>query len=77
MRELVCVVIRAKLEKTVVVEVERFAQHPRYKKVIRKRKCYMVHDEKKAAQVGAKVRIIESKPISKTKRWRLLEVVKP
>ncbi len=69
------VVVRAKMAKTVVVEVERLAQHSKYRKVIRKRKRYVVHDEKGAAKVGDQVRIVETKPISKTKHWRLAEVV--
>ena len=75
-RQLTGVVVRAKMAKTVMVEIERLTQHPRYRKVIRKRKRYVVHDEKGAAKVGDKVRLIETRPISKTKHWRLLEVVK-
>ena len=70
------VVVRAKMAKTVVVEVERLAQHSQYRKVIRKRKRYVVHDEKGVAKVGDQVRIVETKPISKTKHWRLAEVVR-
>ncbi len=75
-KERIGVVIRAKTAKTIVVEVERLAQHPRYNKVIRKRKHWMVHDEKNTAKVGDKVKIIESRPISKMKRWRVAEVLK-
>ena len=69
------VVIRAKMAKTVVVEVERLAKHAQYTKVIRRRKRYVVHDEKGVAKVGDQVRIVETKPISKTKHWRLAEVM--
>ncbi len=75
-KEQIGVVVRAKTLKTVVVQVERVTQHPRYNKVIRKRKHWMVHDEKSAAKVGDKVRIVESRPISKTKHWRVVEVLK-
>lgn len=75
-KESVGTVIRAKNPKTILVEVERLMQHPRYKKVIRRRKRYVVHDEKAAAKVGDQVRILESRPISKTKHWRLVEVCK-
>ena len=70
------VVVRAKMQKTIVVEVERLVQHPAYHKVIKKRKRYMVHDEKGVAKVGDKVRVVETRPVSKTKNWRLLEVLK-
>ncbi len=68
-------VIRNSMEKTVVVEVERTTRHPLYKKVIRSRKNYKVHDESNSIPVGALVRIVESRPISKTKRWAVEEVM--
>ena len=74
-KERVGVVVRAKMAKTIVVEVERLAQHPKYQKVIRKRKHYIAHDEKGAAKVGDHVRLMETRPISKTKHWRLVEVM--
>ena len=74
-KERVGVVVRAKMAKTVVVEVERLAQHPRYQKVIRRRKRYVAHDENGAAKVGDKVRLLETRPISKTKHWRVAEVI--
>ena len=70
------VVVRAKTQKTIVVEISRFVKHPSYHKVIRRLKCFMVHDEKGVAKVGDKVRIIETKPMSKLKHWRLAEIVK-
>ncbi|HJQ55855.1 MAG TPA: 30S ribosomal protein S17 [Vineibacter sp.] len=63
------VVVSDKMAKTVVVEVERRVQHPIYKKFIRRSKRYHAHDESDAIKVGQTVRIIESKPLSKTKRW--------
>ncbi|MCW5749012.1 MAG: 30S ribosomal protein S17 [Alphaproteobacteria bacterium] len=63
------VVVSDKMDKTVVVEVERRIQHPIYKKFIRRSKRYHAHDESNAIKVGQRVRIIESRPLSKTKRW--------
>jgi small subunit ribosomal protein S17 len=63
------VVVSDKMDKTVVVEVERRVQHPVYKKFIRRSKRYHAHDESNAVKTGATVRIIESRPLSKTKRW--------
>lgn len=69
------VVIRKSGDKTVIVEVERFVMHPMYKKYIRKRKKFHVHDEKNVCQLGDKVTIVETRPISKTKSWKLLSVI--
>jgi len=63
------VVVSDKMDKTIVVEVERRVQHPIYKKFIRRSKRYHAHDESNAIKIGQKVRIIESRPLSKTKRW--------
>lgn len=63
------VVVSDKMDKTVVVEVERRVQHPVYKKFIRQSKRYHAHDESNAVKTGETVRIIESRPLSKTKRW--------
>ena len=63
------VVVSDKMDKTVVVEVERRVQHPVYKKFIRQSKRYHAHDESNAVKAGETVRIIESRPLSKTKRW--------
>ena len=75
-KEKIGIVIRAKTPKTIVVETQRLVQHPLYKKVIRKRKRYMVHDEAGKAKVGDRVRMVEYRPISKTKSWRLSQVLK-
>ena len=63
------VVVSDKMDKTIVVEVERRVQHPIYKKFIRRSKRYHAHDETNAIAIGATVRIVESRPMSKTKRW--------
>lgn len=69
------VVVRNSMQKTVVVEVKRTTIHPLYKKVIRTTKTYKVHDESNEIPVGAMVKIVESRPISKTKRWVVEEVL--
>lgn len=68
------VVVSKSGEKSIVVLVERRKQHPLYKKVIRQFKKYHVHDEKNEAKVGDRVEIVETRPISKLKRWRLTSV---
>ncbi len=68
-------VISNKMAKTIVVRVERRFIHPRYKKVVTGYKKFYAHDEKNDAKVGDRVRIEETRPLSKTKRWRLVEVV--
>jgi len=75
-KELIGVVVSDKMDKTIVVKVERLVRHPLYKKVIRKHKKYKVHDAHNIAKVGDKVRIMETRPLSKEKRWRLVEVLK-
>jgi small subunit ribosomal protein S17 len=69
-------VISTKMAKTIVVEVTRRVPHPVYKRIINKRKKFYAHDEQQEAKVGDTVRIIESRPLSKLKRWRLGEVVR-
>ena len=66
------VVVSDKNDKTVVVEVERRYTHPLYKKVVRRSKKYHAHDEANAAKIGDRVRIQETAPISKNKRWTLV-----
>ncbi|QQS11766.1 MAG: 30S ribosomal protein S17 [Rhodospirillales bacterium] len=66
------VVVSDKMDKTIVVEVERRVQHPIYKKFIRRSKRYHAHDETNAIKTGQTVRIVESRPLSKTKRWVVL-----
>jgi small subunit ribosomal protein S17 len=69
------VVISDKMQKTIVVEVTRLVQHPQFKKIIRTKVKYAAHDEKNQAKVGNKVQIVQSRPLSKTKRWRLVRVL--
>jgi small subunit ribosomal protein S17 len=69
-------VVSAKMAKTIVVEVTRRVQHPYYKRVVSKRKKFYAHDEQGAAKVGDVVRIEESRPLSRLKRWRLKEIVR-
>lgn len=69
------VVLSDKMHKTAIVEVTRLVQHPKFKKIIRRKIKYAVHDEKNEAKVGCKVEIVETRPISKTKRWRLVRVL--
>lgn len=74
-KERVGEVISNKMTKTIVVRVERRFPHPRYKKVVTGYKKLYAHDEKAEAKVGDRVRIEETRPLSKLKRWRLVEVV--
>jgi small subunit ribosomal protein S17 len=76
LKELIGEVISAKMEKTIVVQVERRMPHPKYKKIIRMRKKFYAHDEEKMAKEGDMVRIVACRPLSRLKRWNLLEVVK-
>ncbi len=69
------IVISNKMEKTVVVEVERIFRHPRYVTIVRKRKRFKAHDENNECSVGDKIRIEETRPLSKTKRWRVVEII--
>jgi ribosomal protein uS17 len=68
-------VVSDAMEKTIVVRVDVVKAHPRYKKVVRRSAKFHVHDEESQAKVGDVVRIVETRPLSKTKRWRLAEVV--
>jgi small subunit ribosomal protein S17 len=70
------VVVSDKMNKTIVVEVERRVPHPRFKKIIRKTSRFYAHDEAEQAKIGDKVLIVESRPLSKLKRWNLEEVLK-
>lgn len=64
-----------KMDKTIVVEVERMKRHSLYGKVVRLHKKYKAHDEQNSAKIGDLVKIIESRPISKEKRWALVEIL--
>jgi small subunit ribosomal protein S17 len=69
------VVVSAAMDKTIVVRVEVVKSHPRYKKVVRRSQRFHAHDEQNQAKAGDIVRIVETRPLSKTKNWRLAEVV--
>ena len=69
------IVISNKMEKTITVAIERKVAHPLYKKYFKKTTKLMAHDEKKECNVGDKVKIMETRPLSLKKRWRLVEIV--
>jgi small subunit ribosomal protein S17 len=69
------VVVSSAMDKTIVVKVDTIKAHPRYKKVVRRSVKFHAHDEQNSANVGDIVRIIETRPVSKTKHWKLAEVV--
>jgi small subunit ribosomal protein S17 len=68
-------VVSDKMEKTVVVSIERRVQHPVYGKMVRRTKRFKAHDEQNEAKTGDTVRIMETRPMSKDKRWRVVEIV--
>jgi small subunit ribosomal protein S17 len=68
-------VVSDKMDKTVVVEVEDRVKHPKYGKVIRRTKRYKAHDEQNSCGVGDLVRLMETRPVSATKRWRVAEIL--
>ncbi len=68
-------VVSDKMQKTIVVEIERVECHPKYKKYIRRHSRLKAHDEEEKAKEGDRVRIAHTRPISKTKNWRLVEIV--
>lgn len=74
-RQLLGKVVSDKMDKTVVVLVERVEKHRLYKKFIKRHAKFAAHDEENSCQVGDKVRITESRPISKSKKWRVSEIV--
>jgi len=69
------VVVSNKMEKTIVVKVERQFMHPLYKKSVRKHKKFKAHDENNECRIGDRVRVMETRPLSKSKRWRLVEII--
>ena len=74
-KERVGVVVSDVQDKTIVVKVDRRTQHPMYKKVVKVRRKFTAHDEKNEAKVGDTVRIAETRPLSKNKCWRLIEII--
>ncbi len=75
-KQLIGRVVSDKMDKTVVVQVERVGRHPRYGKVMVWQKKYKAHDEERTCQVGDLVRIVESRPLSREKRWRVEEILR-
>jgi small subunit ribosomal protein S17 len=75
-QEKVGIVTSTKMQKTIVVEVRRRVAHPVYKRIVTKRSRFMAHDEHRKAHEGDMVRIVESRPLSKNKRWSLKEVIR-
>jgi small subunit ribosomal protein S17 len=74
-KQRVGVVTSNKMQKTITVSVERRLRHPIYGKFVKKSKKFLAHDEENACNIGDLVRIMETRPLSKRKRWRLVEVV--
>jgi small subunit ribosomal protein S17 len=74
-KERVGIVVSDKMDKTVVVAVENRAPHPKYGKIIVKTRRYKAHDEENAAHTGDRVRILETRPLSRTKRWIIAEIL--
>jgi len=74
-QEKVGVVTSTKMQKTVVITVERQGTHPLYKRVVRRSKNFLAHDEKNECRVGDTVRIEETRPLSSRKRWRVVEII--
>ena len=75
-KQLVGVVVSDAMTKTIVVRISRLVRHPVYQRVIRRAKKFKVHDQDSLAHVGDEVRIEETRPLSKEKRWRLVEVLR-
>lgn len=74
-KQQVGIVVSNKMEKSIVVAVERRVKHPKYGKYIKKTNKFMAHDEKNECQIGDLVKIWETRPLSKRKRWRFVEVI--
>ena len=68
-------VVSNKMQKTIVVAIDRLLRHPRYNRVIKRTSKLYAHDEKNQCQIGDKVKVMETRPLSKLKRWRLVEVL--
>lgn len=74
-KERIGVVVSSKMDKSVVVAVETREKHPIYGKFVKKTKKFHAHDEANTCQVGDTIKIMETRPLSKTKRWRLVEII--
>ena len=75
LKSVVGTVVSDKMDKTVIVDVARIRKHPRYKKPIKKDSRYKAHDKNNECNVGEKVLIVDSRPISKTKKWRVSKIL--
>ncbi len=69
------VVVSAAMKKTVTVAVDRLVQHPKYKKIVRRTSRFLAHDADESCRVGDRVRIMETRPLSARKRWRVVEIL--
>ena len=74
-KEIIGLVVSNKMEKSIVVLVERKVKHPKYGKFVKKSTKFMAHDEKNESNIGDTVRIMETRPLSKNKCWRLVEII--
>ena len=74
-KERIGVVVSNKMDKSIVVAVERKEKHPMYGKFVKKTTKFVAHDEKNECSIGDTVRIMETRPLSKTKRWRLVQII--
>jgi small subunit ribosomal protein S17 len=74
-KERIGVVVSNKMDKTIVITVERKVKHPKYGKFIKRRKKFTAHDEENTCNIGDTVRIMETRPLSKNKCWRLVEII--
>ncbi len=74
-KKMIGTVVSDKMDKTVVVSVETLVQHRRYKKLIRRRKKYKAHDANNECRIGDKVLLVETRPLSKEKRWRVIQIL--
>lgn len=75
-KERIGIVVSDKMDKTITVQVDRVIHHPVYNKLMRMASKFKTHDEKNTAKIGDTVKIEETRPMSKTKRWRLVEIIK-
>ncbi|MEW6468200.1 MAG: 30S ribosomal protein S17 [Bacteroidota bacterium] len=74
-KEKIGIVTSNKMQKSIVVSVERKVKHPKYGKFVKRTSKFMAHDEKNESSIGDTVRIVETRPLSKNKRWRLVEIL--
>lgn len=74
-KEIIGKVLKNKMEKSITVSVERKVKHPKYGKFVKKTSTFMAHDEKNECNVGDIVHIMETRPLSKNKRWRLVSII--